>query len=428
LIESGGDKNAKAGTSSASGMFQFTEGTWKQMTKEMGKDYSKEDRFDPKKAAEVAEYFSKKQKAQIEKSTGREAGMTDMYMAHFLGAGGASKFLKAKDKDPTQSAAALDPAAAKANKNIYYNKEGKERSVQEVYDLMDKKVKTQSARVEQGKVNADVAAIGGGSYKPGTKVDAVAEGKPKPQDGKTEGKPDAASVKAQADAAEARAAAAANDPRRTDKPVAQAEAKKEETTQTPVGSMQSLVKDGIMPCTIAFQDLVKKGIMPMLTGTQVKGLDKGTVKPEDSLKKGEEIVSAETNRARRMMAEAEKRGPDRLQIPNLLDTTKMAGTVQPKNVSSSAAFETPKTEIIAQAEKAASEKAALEKQQAEYREKLKQEETMAMTGPLSQNSGAEGPIDLNTALAELIAISKRTAELNEKQLSVQSSLSGDLFA
>ena len=63
-----------------------------------------------------------------------------------------------------------------------------------------------------------------------------------------------------------------------------------------------------------------------------------------------------------------------------------------------------------------------------YREKLKQEETMAMTGPLSQNSGAEGPIDLNTALAELIAISKRTADLNEKQLSVQSSLSGDLFA
>jgi hypothetical protein len=189
----------------------------------MGKDYSKEDRFDPKKAAEVAEYFSKKQKAQIEKSTGREAGMTDMYMAHFLGAGGASKFLKAKDKDPTQSAAALDPAAAKANKNIYYNKEGKERSVQEVYDLMDKKVKAQSEKVEKGKVNADVAAIGGGSYKPGTKVDAVAEGKPKPQDTKTETKPE---TKAE-DAAKARADAAAADPRRTDKPVAPAETKKE---------------------------------------------------------------------------------------------------------------------------------------------------------------------------------------------------------
>ena len=413
LIESGGDKNAKAGTSSASGMFQFTEGTWKQMTKEMGKDYSKEDRFDPKKAAEVAEYFSKKQKAQIEKSTGREAGMTDMYMAHFLGAGGASKFLKAKDKDPTQSAAALDPAAAKANKNIYYNKEGKERSVQEVYDLMDQKVKKQSARVEQGKVNADVAAIGGGSYKPGTKVDAVAEGKPKPQDGKTETRPE--------DAAKARADAAANDPRRTDKPVAQAETKKEEAMQTPAGAMQSLIKDGIVPTTIAFQDLIKKGIMPMLTGTQVRGLDKGTVKPEDSLKPGEELMKSLPKVAETMMAQNKTRGTFDTDAGKSLMATA-------KNMSASTSFETPKTEIIAQAEKAAAEKAALEKQQAEYREKLKQEEAMAMTGPSNQEGALSGSSDLNTALAELIAISKRTADLNEKQLSVQSSLSGDLFA
>jgi hypothetical protein len=420
-------------------MFQFTEGTWKQMTKEMGKDYSKEDRFDPKKAAEVAEYFSKKQKAQIEKSTGREAGMTDMYMAHFLGAGGASKFLKAKDKDPTQSAAALDPAAAKANKNIYYNKEGKERSVQEVYDLMDKKVKAQSAKVEQGKVNADVAAIGGGSYKPGTKVDAVAEGKPKPQDTKTETKPE---TKVE-DAAKARADAAAADSRRTDRPVAQAETKKEEVaTQTPAGAMQSLIKDGIVPTTIAFQDLIKKGIMPMLTGTQVKGLDKGTVKPENSLNPGEELVKATAeaqNKARGMYdAEAGKSFvamSKMLESPltsiadlSKIDLTKASQTVQPKNMSTSAAFETPKTEIIAQAEKAAAEKAALEKQQAEYREKLKQEETMAMNGPSSQEGALSGSSDLNTALAELIAISKRTADLNEKQLSVQSSLSGDLFA
>jgi hypothetical protein len=562
LIESGGDKNAKAGTSSASGMFQFTEGTWKQMTKEMGKDYSKDDRFDPKKAAEVAEYFSKKQKAQIEKSTGREAGMTDMYMGHFLGAGGASKFLKAKDQDPNQSAAALDPAAAKANKNIYYNKEGKERTVQEVYDLMDKKVKAQSEKVEKGKVNADVAAIGGGSYKPGTKVDAVAEGKPKPQDGKTETKPESSEAK--------------KEDKRTDKPVAAAETKKEETTQTPVGSMQSLVKDGIVPCTIAFQDLVKKGIMPMLTGTQVKGLDKskeekekafaekdakikeamakadaeearkaaatndprrldkgtvkpedslkkGTVKPEDSLKKGEELVKA-TAEAQAKLAQAKitpiqdakavkptetytingkpaskeefdkfmkdnpelakmmGQAPAKAQLKDpgtgeLLSAAKdlskssevqtalaqnksrgqfdkesskqfeamakilddplssiadlskidLSKAVQPKNIKSSE-FETPKAEIVAQKEKEAQEKAALEKQQAENRERLKQEEAMAMNGPMSQNNDAGAPIDLNTALAELIAISKRTADLNEKQLSVQSSLSGDLFA
>jgi hypothetical protein len=452
LIESGGDKNAKAGTSSASGMFQFTEGTWKQMTKEMGKDYSKDDRFDPKKAAEVAEYFSKKQKAQIEKSTGREAGMTDMYMAHFLGAGGASKFLKAKDQDPNQSAAALDPAAAKANKNIYYDKTGKERSVQEVYDLMDKKVKAQSAKVEQGKVNADVAAIGGGSYKPGAKVDAVAEGKPKPQDDKAE------IDKAQKYAADKKAESRAQAQEAIDK------SKKEETTQTPVGSMQSLIKDGIVPCTIAFQDLVKKGIMPMLTGTQVKGLDKSKEETEKAAKEKafaekdakvkEAMAKADAEEARKTAAAIDPRRLDLGQnkqrgqfdkesskqyvamakvledpLTSIADLSKidLSKAVQPKNIKSSE-FETPKAEIVAQKEKEAQEKAALEKQQAENRERLKREEDMAMNGPVNQNNDAGAPIDLNTALAELIAISKRTADLNEKQLSVQSSLSGDLFA
>jgi hypothetical protein len=160
LLESGGDANAKAKTSSAGGMFQFIDSTWKQMTKEMGKDYSLQDKFDPKKAEEVAAYFSSKQKGQLEKGIGRQASSTDMYMSHFLGAGGATKFLNAMGKDPKQSAAALDPAAAKANKSIYYNKEGKERTVEEVYALMDKKVKSAEGRVASGKVNDAVTAIG----------------------------------------------------------------------------------------------------------------------------------------------------------------------------------------------------------------------------------------------------------------------------
>jgi predicted chitinase len=142
--------------------------------------------------------------------------------------------------------------------------------------------------------------------------------------------------------------------------------------QTPQFAMQILIKDGIIPTTIAFQDLVKKGIMPMLTG----------------------VVAAE------------KRGPDRI----------LAGA------------ETPKTEIIAQKEKEAQEKIELERQQAANREQLRKEEIMAMNGPAGQNSPGGEATDLNTALRELIAINKRTADLNEKQLSVQSGLSGDLFA
>jgi hypothetical protein len=162
MIESGGNPEAMAKTSSASGMFQFTKGTWEQMTKEMGVNYGLSDRFDPAKAEEVAAYFTSKQKGQLEKGIGREANATDLYMSHFLGAGGATKFLTAMGKDPSQSAAALDPRAAAANKNIYYDKEGAERSVQEVYDLMAKKVGRASALVDQGKIPEAVANIGSG--------------------------------------------------------------------------------------------------------------------------------------------------------------------------------------------------------------------------------------------------------------------------
>lgn len=162
MIESGGNPEAMAKTSSASGMFQFTKGTWEQMTKEMGVNYSLADRFDPKRAEEVAAYFTSKQKTQLEKGIGREASSTDLYMSHFLGAGGATKFLNAMGKDPSQSAAALDPRAAAANKNIYYDKQGKERTVQEVYDLMANKVARAESQVDRGRIPEAVAAISQG--------------------------------------------------------------------------------------------------------------------------------------------------------------------------------------------------------------------------------------------------------------------------
>ena len=91
-----------------------------------------------------------------------------------------------------------------------------------------------------------------------------------------------------------------------------------------------------------------------------------------------------------------------------------------------AAAETAKVEIVAQAEKEAADKikAAEEAAQAEKDRMANQTTTMAS----SQEGSDTGANDLNTALAELIAISRKTADLNEKQLSVQSSLSGDLFA
>ena len=160
-VESAGKANAKADTSSAAGLFQFTEGTWKQMTKQMGLNYSLEDRFDPKKAEEVAAYFTKQQRRQLEKGTGRDASDADMYMAHFLGAGGASKFLNAMQKDPNAHASegAVDKAL-QANRSIFYNKEGQIRTLQEVYNLMSNKINKAGELIASGKVSDNIKNIG----------------------------------------------------------------------------------------------------------------------------------------------------------------------------------------------------------------------------------------------------------------------------
>jgi uncharacterized protein YdaU (DUF1376 family) len=88
--------------------------------------------------------------------------------------------------------------------------------------------------------------------------------------------------------------------------------------------------------------------------------------------------------------------------------------------------ETPLTELVAQADKDAQEKIRLAEEAAA--EKEKQAQAGIMMAGNAQEGASSGSSDLNTALAELIAISRKTADLNEKQLSVQSSLSGDLFA
>jgi hypothetical protein len=93
-----------------------------------------------------------------------------------------------------------------------------------------------------------------------------------------------------------------------------------------------------------------------------------------------------------------------------------------KNIMARA--ETPLNDLIAQANKDAQEKIKA----AEEAAALKESESIKQMAGGSQEDTLSGSSDLNTALAELIAIGKRTAELNEKQLSVQSGLSGDLFA
>ena len=168
MLESGGNPNVKAVAngmpSSAGGLYGFLESSWKGLG-----GTNAQDRFDPAKSTEMMAKFSAQQKTQLEKNLGRGVSGADMYLGHFMGAGGATKFLGAKDRDSTQSAAKLDPAAAASNKSIYYSKEGKERSVEEVYQLMTEKYRKQEANVLAGNIPALVAGITGtGTLAPGS--------------------------------------------------------------------------------------------------------------------------------------------------------------------------------------------------------------------------------------------------------------------
>jgi len=77
--------------------------------------------------------------AGLRTTLGREPQPAELYLAHFLGLGGAQKFLGALESNPGQSAVALMPKAARANKPIFYSG-ASPRSVGQVMDLMQDKV------------------------------------------------------------------------------------------------------------------------------------------------------------------------------------------------------------------------------------------------------------------------------------------------
>lgn len=164
-VESAMNPAAMARTSSAAGLFQFTSGTWLDTLDKFGGEHGLgwasaaierrngrafvpdpqmrrqllDLRFDPGAASLMAGALAKSNAAALAPVLGRQPDQTELYLAHFLGSAGASKFLKGHSVDPTQSAAALLPSAAEANTSIFYTG-GRARSLEEVRALMANKL------------------------------------------------------------------------------------------------------------------------------------------------------------------------------------------------------------------------------------------------------------------------------------------------
>jgi hypothetical protein len=163
--ESNFDTDAKARSSSASGLYQFIESTWLQMVNRYGDKHGLGDyadkindqgkvtdlesrkeilalRNDPEIASLMAGEFAAENRQTLINSgiKARDIGSTELYLAHFLGAGAASEFIKGMQENPLTPAADLFPRAAKANKNVFYNsKTHAAKSLGEIYAFFDKK-------------------------------------------------------------------------------------------------------------------------------------------------------------------------------------------------------------------------------------------------------------------------------------------------
>lgn len=173
-LESGLNPSARARTSSATGLFQFTRQTWLATIKDHGADhgldwaaaaiqqnpdgrYTVADpalreqilnlRNQPEAAAAMAAELASGHEQLLEAKLGRSAQPVDLYLAHFLGEAGAIRFLEAHEANPDAAAAPLLPAAAAANRTIFYTPDGRARSLSDIRDNFAAKLGNVPAQV-----------------------------------------------------------------------------------------------------------------------------------------------------------------------------------------------------------------------------------------------------------------------------------------
>jgi hypothetical protein len=160
--ESSLQPTAQAPTSSARGLYQFIDSTWLTMMREEGRNlgltrYAEQIgrgengrptvadpaarreilalRDDPAVSALMAGAFTNRNAQELRSATGRNPTEGELYMAHFLGSGGASRLINLNESNPQATAARMFPDAAGANRRIFFD-QGRPRTIAEVYGVL----------------------------------------------------------------------------------------------------------------------------------------------------------------------------------------------------------------------------------------------------------------------------------------------------
>jgi hypothetical protein len=174
-IESNLDPGMTMQSSSATGLFQFIDQTWLGTLKQaglafgygsyadaIGRDASgrwivpdpkirkeiMQLRTDPTANAVMAGAFTQQNAAILSRRIGRTPSEGELYIAHFFGPGGAGKLIGLVESNPQASAADVFPQAARANRPIFYDRQGNARSVAGVYAELVRRYRVASEGVD----------------------------------------------------------------------------------------------------------------------------------------------------------------------------------------------------------------------------------------------------------------------------------------
>ncbi len=199
-IESDLDPSLTMKSSSASGLFQFIDQTWLGTLKQAGPAFGYGDyanaisrnasghysvadpqmrreimklRNDPTANAVMAGVLTQQNAAALSRRIGRQPTESELYIAHFFGAGGAGKLIELAANNPQANAAATFPLAAQANRSIFYDRQGNARSAAGVYSELARRFK-----VASDGTGATLAAAGHPMQQAALSVPPAARAKP----------------------------------------------------------------------------------------------------------------------------------------------------------------------------------------------------------------------------------------------------------
>lgn len=180
-------KDAEGRTaSSALGLFQFTKGTWLGIMrsgaaeragidiKGKSEDEILQMRADPRVSTMMAAALAEQNSKILTPVLQRKPTDSELYFAHVFGAEGAVAMIRAA-ADPSKRGDEVLPEAAASNRALFYSRDGKALTAQQVLDNMTTRFSTTptAAQAHAAQVRRDMAA----SHRKGLENDPVAHGR-----------------------------------------------------------------------------------------------------------------------------------------------------------------------------------------------------------------------------------------------------------